>query len=129
MKDLFKLVAGLSVVIIVIIFGALYFESFVTTETLIIQINKIEEKTNPEGESYYLIHTPDEVFENRNNYFHQKENAVELAEQLKDKRKYEVEVVGFGLDLPLFMEHRNIVNVIREIEIYTPKPRRLSEID
>ena len=66
MRDFFKLFAGLGVVIVLIIFSALYFESFLTSEKIEITVEKIEEMKSPDDETYYYVYTRDEIFEDRN---------------------------------------------------------------
>lgn len=114
MSDFIKLSFGLSIVVGIILFSALFFEKFVTEEKVKIRITKIEKKISEDGEEYSLIHTKEEIFENRNSYFHNKRNAKELASRLMVYNSYHVKVVGYnlGIKLPFFMEHRNIMKII-----------------
>lgn len=127
MKDFFKLFAGLLVVIIMIGVGAFYFQSFITKETIEISVINITEMKAQDGGKYYLVHTEEEVFENRNYQLHNKDNADKLAKTLKPGGKYKVSVVGydFGFNIPLFLEHRNIIEVLDKIEEKKSIIRRL----
>ncbi len=125
MKDIFKLIFGLLIVVIIIGIGAKYFESFVTEETIQVNIAKIERINNHPDEDYFLVHTNDEIFENRNHYFHNKQDVKEINKLLRVGKAYEVSVVGynFGIDLPFFSKYRNIIEVKKEIPV--KKIRRL----
>jgi len=114
MSNSFKLFIGLGIVVFIIFFFALSFEKFITEEKVRINITKIEKKISESGEEYSLIHTRKEIFENRNNYFHNKNNAEEIDSKLMVRKSYHVKVVGFnfGFKLPLFMEHRNILKLV-----------------
>ena len=114
MSNSLKLITGLAIVVFIVFFFALSFEKFLTEENVRIKINKIEKKYSESGEAYYLIHTRTEVFENRNNYFHNKSNAKSLAARLMVSENYNVKVVGFkiGFKLPLFLEHSNITKIV-----------------
>jgi len=114
MGDFLKLFFGLLIVVIVIAFTVLVFEKFITEETVEIKVIKTEKLTTKSGEEYFLIYTKNEIFEDRNNYFHGKNNAKELASKLKVGKKYRVKVVGFnfGVKIPLFLEHRNIIQIL-----------------
>lgn len=114
MSNSLKLISGLIAVVLIIFFFALSFEKFMTEENVRIKITKIDKKHSESGEAYFLIHTKTEIFENRNNYFHNKSNAKSLATKLMVRGTYQVKVVGFkfGFKLPLFMEHRNIIKIV-----------------
>ncbi len=126
MKDFFKLFSGLLVVILVIGVVAYYFESFITEEKIEITVTNVNELTAPDGSKYYLVHTKDEIFENRNYQRHNKDNAAMVAKELKAGGKYKVTVVGFdfGIHLPLFLEHRNIIDVVDKVEVKNAVKRR-----
>ena len=70
-------------------------------------LDKLEEFASP-------TESLDEIFENKNNYFHSKQNALNLAQLLKEGGNYRVKVVGykFGVKLPYFVPHRNIIEII-----------------
>lgn len=126
MKDFFKLFSGLLIVVLMIVVGAYYFESFITKETIDITVVNINELTAPDGSKYYLVHTKDEIFENRNYKRHHKDNADIIAKELKPGGTYKVTVVGFdfGVHLPLMLEHRNIIDVVNKIDEKEPQTRR-----
>ena len=115
MIDFIKLVLGVVIVVTVIGFSMLIFEKFITQKTITIKIALVEKKTIRSGDVYYLIYTENEIFENRNNYFHGKQNANELGINFKNGKSYKVKVVGynFGVKLPFFLKHRNILDVAR----------------
>ncbi|MBU1098363.1 MAG: hypothetical protein KKB34_17920 [Bacteroidetes bacterium] len=129
MLNFLKFFFGLLIVVLLIIAGAIYFESFLTRKEVEITILKVDEMFTPENEKYYLIHTKDEIFENRNYYLHNKDYADALQNKLLSGNKYRIVVVGFNFEsnIPLFLEHRNVVDVIAEIKIIRPKVRRLNE--
>jgi len=114
MSNYLKLFSGLFIVGFIVFFFTLSFEKFLTEENVKITIIKIEKKTSESGDEYYLVHTKTEIFENRDNYFHNKSNAQSLASKLMVRGHYQVKVVGFnfGFKLPLFMEHRNILKIV-----------------
>jgi len=114
MSNSLKLISGLTIVVFIIFFFALSFEKFLTEENVRIKIAKIEKKYTESGETYYIVYTKTEVFENKNNYFHNKSNAKRLAVGLAVGERYHVKVVGFkfGFKLPLFLEHRNITKIV-----------------
>lgn len=114
MSNSLKLISGLIAVVLIIFFFALSFEKFMTEENVRIKITKIDKKHSESGEAYFLIHTKTEVFQNRNNYFHNKSNAKSLATKLSVGGNYHVKVVGFkfGIKLPLFLENRNITKIV-----------------
>ncbi len=114
MSDFLKLLFGMGIVVLVIGFSALIFEKFVTEETITIKVSKKEIKISENGEEYYLIHTREEIFIDRNNSFHGKSNAKELALKIRTGEKYRVKVVGFnfGAKIPYFMEYRNILKIV-----------------
>lgn len=124
MRNFLRLIFGLLLVALVILFCALLFEKFLTEETLEINITKIEKVISEDGELYFLVHTKYEIFENRDHYFHNKSNMKELNSKLKPKSKYKVKVVGFDFDekIPFFLEHRNILELVESKSFYRKKP-------
>lgn len=120
MSNFIKLSFGLAIVVGIIFFSALFFEKFVTEKKVRIKITKIEKKISESGEEYSIIYTKGEIFENRNRYFHNKRNAKQIDSKLMIRNSYHVKVVGynFGIKLPLFMEHRNIIKIINSKTIF-----------
>ena len=114
MLDFIKLLFGIAIVVTVIGFSMLIFEKFVTQKTVTIKVSLVEKKTLKNSEVYYLIYTKNEIFENRNNYFHGKQNANELGINFRNGNSYKVKVVGynFGVKLPFFLKHRNILDIV-----------------
>lgn len=125
MSNFLKLFFGLLVVVAIIAAGALFFESFITEEELTIKIELVDKVVTKDNETYYLVYTKDEVFENRNNYFHKKENAESLNQKIKEGQKYRVRVVGYswGIKLPFFTEHRNIIDIVEEDDLLKSRTR------
>lgn len=114
---------ALIIVLIIIVFGFLFFEPFLTEkEETITVINK--ERWVGERGSYFIF-TEKEVFLNANNYYHNKENADKLYPLLRPGSTYKVKVVGFRVSfLPRF---RNIIDIIDDKEINVPlqnQPRK-----
>ncbi len=116
MFDFIKLLFGVLIVVTIIGFSMLIFEKFVTQKTVTIKVALVEKKTLKNGEVYYLIYTKNEIFENRNNYFHGKQNATELGINFRNGESYKVKVVGynFGIKLPFFLKYRNIIDVAKD---------------
>ncbi len=124
MSDFLKLFFGLGIVAGLIVLGALYFEKFLTEEEIIIEIEKVEQIYKDE-QLYYLVYSKDEIFENRNSFFHQKDNAEYLNGEFRKGRKLKVRVVGykFGVKLPFLMEYRNIIDIITKDDLIKDKIR------
>lgn len=114
MLDFLKVVFGICVVTIVIFFSLLIFEKFVSEEIINIKVSYTAKIVDENGEISFLVYTKDEIFENKNNYFHSKQNALNLSQLLKEGGNYRVKVVGykFGVKLPYFVQHRNIIEII-----------------
>ena len=105
-----KIVIGLIIIFASLIFGYLFFERFLTEKEVTITVINSEKFGDEPGR--YLIFTKDEVFEDANNYYHDKHNATEVFEKLQKGRTYVVKVVSFYIpDIPHF---RNIIDVVRE---------------
>ncbi|MFC2084315.1 hypothetical protein ACFLS9_04595 [Bacteroidota bacterium] len=119
MRDFLKLFFGLAIVVSIIVFCALLFESYLTEEVIKIKVTKKETVTSEDGAITYLIHTENEIFENSNNYFHKKENAESLNKKIKRKNTYKIKVVGFnlGFKIPFFTEYRNITEIVEEDKV------------
>ena len=105
-----KVSIGFIVIIICLIYGYLFFERFLTEKEITINITNSEKFGDEEGS--YLIFTPDEVFENENNYYHDKHNATEVFNKLQKGRTYKVKVCSFYL--PFIPHFRNIIEVVNE---------------
>lgn len=126
MRSFLKLLFTLLIIALVILFCALLFEKSLTEETLQIEITKIEKLISEDGERYFLVHTKDEILENRDHYFHNKSNMKELNFKLRPKGKYKVKVVGFNFDekIPFFLEHRNILELVETKSFYPNSPEK-----
>ncbi len=120
MGDFFKLFFGLLIVVVILFAFAVFFEGYVSSEELTIEVIDVEKMSADNDETYFLIYTEDEILENRNHYFHSKEKVDRLQSKIMKGKKYRVEVVGFGFTrkLPFFLKHRNITKVIAEIKDY-----------
>ena len=89
-------------------FSYLFFEKLLTEKEISITvINK--EKFGTE-EDKYLIFTPDEVFENSDNFYHRKTNSEIIYRKLERGVTYRVKVAG--VYLPGLPRLRNITEVI-----------------
>lgn len=111
---------GAIIVIIIILFGFLFFEPFLTeTEEFITVINK-EQWGGETGK--YFIFTENEVFVNEDNYYHGKENAKELYPKLKIGFTYKVKLVG--LYIPSIPRFRNIIEIVDDKETNVPLPNK-----
>ncbi len=105
-----KIIIGLIIIITSLIFGYLFFERFLTEKKVTITVINSEKFGDVPGR--YLIFTNNEVFEDANNYYHDKHNATEVYNKLQKGRTYVVKVVSFYYpDLPHF---RNIIDVVSE---------------
>ncbi len=100
--------AGFLIVLLVLLFGYLFFEPFLTENTITIKVVNKAQFGNEPGK--YFVFTEDEVFYNSNNYYQSKENADELNQQIYPGATYKVKVVG--VYLPWLPRFRNITNVI-----------------
>lgn len=125
MNNFFRILTGLFIVALIIYFSALLFERFLTEDTIVIEVRKIEEMKTEDGELYYLIHTQNEILINKDNYWHNKSNTSEIVSKLRTKEEYKVTVVGFAFQqkLPFLLEHRNIIEVIETQNYYKRKPK------
>ncbi len=123
MTTFLRFLFGLLIVAMIIFFSALFFERYLSEKTVDITVSKIEKVITQDNERYYLIHTKNEIFYNRDHYFHHKSNANELNRKMKPKGKYRVKVVGFnfGTKIPLFLDRRNIMEIVEQKSFY-PKP-------
>lgn len=86
----------------------LLFEKALTEKVVTITIINKEKFANEEGK--YLIFSPNEVFENSDNFFHNKTNADVLYQKLERGVTYRVKVVG--IYLPSFNKLRNITDIV-----------------
>lgn len=105
-----KLFLGIIVILASLIYGYIIFERFLTEEEIKITVISSEKFGNEPGR--YLVFTKDEVFENVNNYYHQKYNADELESELLKGRTYRVKVVGYYV--PFIPRFRNIIEIVKE---------------
>ena len=99
---------GFVTAIIILIFGYLFFEPFLTKTEEVITVINIERWGSEEGK--YFIFTDDEVFINVNDYYHNKHNADEIFALFKLGSTYRVKVVG--VYMPFIPRFRNIINII-----------------
>ena len=105
-----KIIIGLVIIILSLVFGYLFFERFLTEKQVTITVLDSSQFGDEPGR--YLIFTKDEVFEDTNNYYHDKHNATEVYKKLQRGKTYVVRVVSFYWpDIPHF---RNIIDVVEE---------------
>lgn len=120
-----RILVGIIVVVMIIYFCALMFERFLAEDIVTIKVVKLEKAISENGDKYFLIHTKNEIFENTDHYLHNKTNAREIQSKLKTKGEYKIKVVGFnfGKKIPLFLEHRNIIEIIESKTFYKVTPK------
>lgn len=99
---------GVVIVILVILFGYLFFEPYITEETITIKVLNKSQFGNEPGK--YFVFTEDEVFYNSNNYYQNKENAAEINDNIYPGNSYKVKVVG--VYLPWLPRFRNITKIL-----------------
>lgn len=99
---------GFVIVLLIILFGYLFFEPYLTEETIKIKVINKAQFGSESGK--YFVFTSDEVFNNSNNYYHNKENADEINQQIYPGGTYKVKVVG--IYLPWLPRFRNITEVL-----------------
>jgi hypothetical protein len=99
---------GFVIVLLIILFGYLFFEPYLTEDT--ITINVINKAQFGSESGKYFVFTSNEVFNNSNNYYHNKENAEEINQQIYPGSSYKVKVVG--IYLPWLPRFRNIIEVL-----------------
>lgn len=104
---------GFIIVLLIILFGYLFFEPYLTEDTITINVINKAQFGNESGK--YFVFTSDEVFNNSNNYYHNKENAEEINQQIYPGSTYKVKVVG--IYLPWLPRFRNITEVLEINEI------------
>ena len=111
---------GVIIILVILVFGFMFFEPFLTeTEETIVVVNKERWK----GESgKYFIFAEDEVFLNMNNYYHNKSNADDLYPLFQAGKTYRVKIVGYYL--PLIPRFRNIINIIDQKETNVALPNK-----
>lgn len=108
---------GFIIVLLVLLFGYLFFESVLTEDTITIKVLNKAQFGNESGK--YFVFTEEEVFYNSNSYYQSKENAEELDEIIYPGSSYKIEVVG--VYLPWLPRFRNIINIIEINGIPTSK--------
>ncbi|MCF8241544.1 MAG: hypothetical protein K9J16_09160 [Melioribacteraceae bacterium] len=114
MKYLFKIVFAFLILFISVYFCAIIFEPYLTEAKVNALVKKKETLVNIDRDTLFLIHTEKEIFINKNNYYHGKNNSSRLIKKIKKGQRYSFKVVGYkiGFDLPFFSRYRNIVEVI-----------------
>ena len=99
---------GFLIILLILLFGYLFFEPFLTEETITIKVINKSQFGNETGK--YFVFTDEEVFYNDNNYYQSKENADELNEKIYPGTTYRVKVVG--VYLPWLPRFRNITKIL-----------------
>ena len=109
-ESFFKLsaMAGFIIILLVILFGYLFFEPYITEDTVTIKVINKAQFGNESGK--YFVFTEDEVFSNSNNSYQNKENADELNQQIYPGSTYKVKVVG--IYIPWLPRFRNIISIL-----------------
>ena len=114
-EGVFRLSAmvGFVIVLLVILFGYLFFEPYITEETITIKVLNKAQFGNEPGK--YFVFTQEEVFYNSNDYYQNKDNADALNEKIYPGSTYEVNVVG--IYLPWLPRFRNITEILKINEV------------
>jgi len=99
---------GIIVIFIVAVFGYLFFEPFLTEETITFKVTNKSLFGNES--SKYFIFSEDEVFLNVNNAYQNKYNSDEIFEKIYIGNT--VKVVVVGLYLPSIPRFRNITKLL-----------------
>lgn len=100
---------GFLIVLLVLLFGYLFFEPYLTEESITIKvINKANFGSEP---GKYFVFTENEVFYNADNYYQNKDNADILNDQIYPGSTYTVKVVG--IYIPWLPRFRNITEIER----------------
>ncbi len=99
---------GFFIVLLVLLFGYLFFEPFLTEETITIRVINKAKFGNEIGK--HFVFTEDEVFLNSDNYYQSKENADELDKIIYTGSNFKVKVVG--VYIPWLPRFRNITKVL-----------------
>ncbi len=125
MQNFFRFVFWLLVAGVIVLLSALILESYIASEEITIFVKRIEKVTADDDEVYFLVYTENEVFENRDNMFHRKDDTELIFRRIKKNNKYRVKVVGykFGIKIPFFSKHRNIASVIKGPELEKKKKK------
>ncbi len=111
---------GVVIILVILIFGFLFFEPFFSeTEESIVVVNK--EIWKGEQQKYFIF-TEDEVFLNVNNYYHNKSNADDLYPLFRVGKTYRVKIVGYYL--PLIPRFRNIISIVEQKETNVAVPNK-----
>ena len=111
---------GVIVILVILVFGFMFFEPFFSeTQETIVVINK--EVWKGERERYFIF-AEDEVFLNENNYYHNKSNADDLYPLFQVGKTYRVKIVGYYL--PLIPRFINIINIIEQKETNVALPNK-----
>jgi hypothetical protein len=100
--------AGFIIILLVLLFGYLFFEPFLTEETVTIKVINKAKFGNEVGK--YFVFAPEEVFLNADNYYQNKDNADELDKIIYSGSNIKVKVVG--VYLPWLPRFRNITKVL-----------------
>ncbi len=109
-EKFFKLSAIIAffAILLVLLFGYLFFEPFLTEETINIKVINKAKFGNEVGK--YFVFTDNEVFLNANDYYQSKENADELNKLIYPGSSFKVKVVG--IYLPWLPRFRNITKIL-----------------
>ncbi len=99
---------GFILVLVILIFGYLFFEPFLTETEVTITVVNTEKWGNERGK--YFVFSEDEVFLNVNDYYQNKHNSDEIHPKFIKGYTYKVNVIG--IYIPFLPRFRNIINII-----------------
>ena len=114
MSGFCKIILSIILILLIVLFSASIFESFLTSKE--IKIVKLERVLDEKGDLHFFVETADEIFRNENNYYHGKSNQEALMKLLEKGKTYKVQVVGYklGFNIPFFIsKRRNIIKIIQ----------------
>jgi len=111
---------ALIILLVVIVFGFLFFEPFITEKVETITVINKERWIGERGS--YFIFTETEVFLNANNYYHNKQNADKLYPLFRPGTTYKVKVIGFKVSF--LTRFRNIIDIMDDRETNVPLPNQ-----
>jgi len=99
---------GFIIVLVILIFGYLFFEPFLTESVVTIKVVNTERWGNEKGK--HFIFTEEEVFLNADDYYHNKQNSDKIYPQFIKGYTYKVKVIG--IYIPFIPRFRNIISII-----------------
>lgn len=115
MKFVIRFLISLVLFFIIAISSLKVFERMLTEEEIEVKVTTLEKRVISYEENLYLVHTEEEIFENRDDNYHKKFDSETLMARIRKYGKYKVLVCGykFGFKVPFISERRNILKIIK----------------